>query len=130
MNLLLKRMFFSPQLTIGKLFIDGKYFCDTLEDTEREVKIQHETCIPRGQYEVIINYSNRFKKMMPLLLNVPNFTGIRIHAGNTHNDTSGCILIGYNTSPGKLTESRDTYIEFIDILRKTTEPISILIEGE
>jgi hypothetical protein len=64
---------------IGKLYIDGAYFCDTLEDIPREIKKLHETCIPVGTYKVILNMSNRFQKIMPLLLDVPNFEGIRIH---------------------------------------------------
>jgi len=86
--------------TLGNLCIDGKWFCYSLEDADRklevnpEAKVYGETCIPRGTYEVIINYSNRFKVEMPLLLGVDGFEGVRIHPGNTNEDTHGCILVG------------------------------------
>lgn len=92
---------------IGRLYVDGKYFCDTLEDCIRSgKKIAHVTAIPRGSYEIQWTYSNRFKRFMPLLCNVPNFSGIRIHAGNTSADTDGCILVGKNDVVGKVILSR------------------------
>lgn len=127
MELTLNRTIQNPLYTIGKLFINGEYFCDTLEDAVREIKIMHETCIPEGNYEIILNYSKKFKKIMPLLLNIPNFSGIRIHSGNNINHTSGCILVGYNTKEGQLTESHDTFIAFFDILNQTKEKIFINI---
>jgi hypothetical protein len=80
--------------TTGTLFIDGVFRCFTLEDELREVKIKHETAIPAGTYPVEITQSARFNKALPILLNVPGFEGIRIHAGNTCEDTSGCVLVG------------------------------------
>ena len=80
--------------TLGSLYIDNVFECFTLEDISRDVKIMHETCIPAGTYEVQITFSTRFQKQMPLLLNVLGFRGIRIHSGNTKEDTSGCILVG------------------------------------
>jgi hypothetical protein len=80
--------------TTGTLLIDGVFKCFTLEDELREVKIKHETAIPAGTYPVEITQSARFNKLLPILLNVPGFEGIRIHAGNTCEDTSGCILVG------------------------------------
>lgn len=80
--------------TIGQLFINERYFCNTLEDSVREMKIAGETAIPYGRYEVEVSYSPKFKRPLPLLLNVPNFEGIRIHSGNTAKDTAGCILVG------------------------------------
>ena len=68
--------------TIGEIHIDGNFICYTLEDKVRPTKIKHETCIPAGTYIINITYSPTFKKMLPLLLNVPGFYGIRIHAGN------------------------------------------------
>lgn len=127
MNLTLQRTFKSSVYTIGKLFIDGSYFCDTLEDPERKIKIPYETCIPEGIYEVILNYSKRFQRFMPLLLKVPHFEGIRIHAGNTAKDTSGCILVGYNTVVGRLTESQDTFVELYDRLSNAKDKIAIEI---
>lgn len=91
-----------PTYTSGKLYLDGQYFCDTLEDVVREKKVYAQTAIPYGTYSLIINYSNRFKKNMPRLLNVPNFDGILIHSGNTTADTSGCILVGTSDGNGKI----------------------------
>lgn len=106
MKLELKRIYFKPTYIIGKLYINGVYECDTLEDVERTIKVKDETCIPDGEYKVIITMSTRFKKIMPLLLDVPNFEGIRIHSGNTAADTSGCILVGYNKIKGMVVNSR------------------------
>lgn len=105
MKLELKRLCYKETYTIGKLYVDGQYLCDTLEDVPREVKVQDQTCIPKGTYSVILSMSNRFKKIMPLLLNVPGFEGIRIHSGNTDKDTSGCILVGRNKVKGMVVNS-------------------------
>ena len=83
----------------GKMFIDGAYFGETLEDPDRHLedggtKIDGDTAIPRGRYQLTLTYSNRFGKIMPELLNVPGFSGVRIHGGNTEADTSGCVLLG------------------------------------
>jgi len=118
MKLKLIRTFIGSDYTIGSLAVDGIYFCETLEDLPRKVKIPNKTCIPKGAYKVILNFSNRFQKTMPLLLNVPEFEGIRIHAGNTANDTSGCILVGKNTKKGELTESRITYNKLFALMEK------------
>lgn len=114
MKLVLKRTDYLPTMTIGELNIDGRFFCYTLEDTCREnpktdapfevayEKVQGETAIPMGTYEVIIDMSMRFGREMPHILNVPGFTGIRIHAGNKPTHTEGCILVGMSkTGKGK-----------------------------
>lgn len=105
MKINLKRIYKGLNYTIGKLFIDGEYFCDTLEDADRglndnmdldrilELKKPTITAIPVGTYKILITYSPRFHQNMPLLMNVKGFDGIRIHSGNTHKDTSGCILV-------------------------------------
>ncbi len=80
--------------TTGTLFIEGVFKCFTLEDEIRDVKVQDKTAIPAGTYKVDVTQSARFNKPLPILLNVPGFEGIRIHAGNTCADTSGCILVG------------------------------------
>ena len=104
--------------TIGLLYVNGKFVCNTLEDTDRgltsemskeqiaAIKIKGKTAIPTGSYPVIMSYSPRFKKQMPLLCGVKGFEGIRIHSGNTANDTEGCILCGKNTEVGKVTNSK------------------------
>jgi hypothetical protein len=84
----------SKKSTIGELSVDGVFECYTLEDVEREEKIYGETAIPKGTYKVSVTMSNRFKRLLPLLQNVPGFEGIRIHPGNVAADTHGCILVG------------------------------------
>jgi hypothetical protein len=131
MNLTLKRRFFKETYTIGSLSIDGVYFCDTLEDRYRampeEKKIYGQTAIPPGTYRVIMSYSNRFKRIMPELLNVPFFEGIRIHSGNTDADTAGCILVGRNTAIGVLTDSMVTANHLNSLLAEANDKIHITI---
>lgn len=83
-----------PNCTLGELFLNNAFECYTLEDAVREVKIPGQTAIPAGRYELVLSWSPRFKRVLPELLGVPNFTGIRIHPGNTAEDTEGCILVG------------------------------------
>ena len=118
MKMTLKRIFKGNQYTIGKLYIDGEYFCDTLEDAVRPEKIKNETAIPAGTYDVILNMSNRFKKILPLLLKVPNYEGVRIHSGNTKEDTSGCILVGENKVKGQVINSKQKMNELMKLLIK------------
>lgn len=127
MRLQLKRIAFEETYTIGKLSIDGIKFCDVLEDRVRPdgVKVYGETAIPQGTYRVIITYSDRFKRKLPLLLNVPMFKGIRIHAGNTAVDTHGCILVGVNSEKGKVTQSKFTFYNLFKILEKANSDIFI-----
>ena len=139
MNLLIKRIAKRDNYTIGKLYIDGVYFCDTLEDKDRgltqsmqlsqisKTKIYGSTAIPTGKYLITITYSNRFKQLMPLLNNVPGFSGIRIHVGNAHKDTEGCILVGKNKVVGKVLESKDTYKKLYQILSKANNKEQIYI---
>jgi len=89
---------------IGDLFVDGVFFCHTLEDEKRAdgLKVYGETAIPSGTYNVILSVSNRFKRLMPLLLDVPMFKGIRIHGGNTSKDSHGCPLVAFNTDYKKI----------------------------
>ena len=123
MELILKRIAKRKTYTIGRLYIreqvmdeylpgyEDRYFCDTLEPTWRDYehgayKVKGRSAIPEGRYAVVISYSPRFKQWLPILLGVPKFEGIRIHAGNTAKDTEGCILVGKNREVGKVLDSR------------------------
>lgn len=104
--------------TFGVLFVDGHFQCFTLEDVLREgPKVHGETAIPAGTYRIIINQSPRFRRRLPLLLQVPGFEGIRIHPGNHVDDTEGCILVGLrrDVAAGKVLESR---LAFTPLLQK------------
>ena len=97
--------------TLGQLAIDGTHECFTFEDVVRPegVKVPGKTAIPAGRYRVIIDLSRRFGRLMPLLLDVPGFTGIRIHTGNTQEHTEGCILVGRGFLPDRVTQSQLAY---------------------
>lgn len=118
MNITVKRIFKGPKYTIGKLSIDGHYFCDTLEDSVRPagVKIPGRTAIPAGKYQIEITESIRFNRLMPIIKDVPGFSGVRIHSGNTAEDTEGCILVGFNRLKGKVLDSRKTFQKLFKIL--------------
>lgn len=107
------RKWFTDKSTIGELVFDD-FKCFTLEDTVRlnQPKVPSQTAIPAGRYEVVISYSHRFGKLMPLLLDVPGFEGIRIHAGNKPDQTDGCLLVGKSYDPqvpDQITESRAAF---------------------
>ena len=108
MKLKLIRDHFDDNFTLGRLYIEseGEYFY-TCEDAVRAKKIYGKTAIPIGKYQVILTFSNRFKKVLPLLVDVPNFSGVRIHSGNTAADTEGCILVGLERSGSGVGHSRD-----------------------
>jgi hypothetical protein len=127
MKITVKRIHRTDISTIGELYIDGAFECYTLEDVEREIKIKSETAIPKGAYKVIINQSNRFKKLMPLLLNVPNFEGVRIHSGNTNHDTEGCILVGQTRSKNFIGQSRKAFDKLFKKMQAAKD-ITITIE--
>lgn len=106
MNWVLRRIDFQPLSTFGKLYVDGAYFCDVLEDTDRGlradmslseiagIKVPGQTAIPYGAYRVTFEYSSRFRRDMLTVCDVQGFSGVRIHAGNTEADTEGCLLLG------------------------------------
>jgi hypothetical protein len=123
MELILERIAKRKTYTIGRLYIRrqvmdeylsgtaDEYFCDTLEPTWRDYKngaykVKGRSAIPEGRYAVVISWSPKFEQWLPILLGVPNFSGIRIHAGNTANDTEGCILVGKNRLVGQVVDSR------------------------
>lgn len=109
MKLVLQRIYTGADYTIGRLTVDGMRFCDTLEDPVRDLtkekKIAGNTAIPAGTYEIVVNVSPKFKRLLPRLLNVPHFDGVLIHRGNTAADTAGCILVGENKSKGMVLNS-------------------------
>lgn len=124
MQVTLWRKYRKPEYTIGRLYIDGVFFCNTLEDTDRglmqyqniaeiiSAKIKGATAIPAGDYKIARQYSPRFKRVMVSILNVKGFSGVRIHAGNSAGDTEGCVLLGDNTIKGRLTNSRTRVTAF------------------
>lgn len=152
MKLLLKRIAKKSSYTIGRLYIDNEYFCDTLEDVDRgitqktplheiqRIKKPSETSIPTGIYDITLNViSPKFSKndfykenadngKLPRLINVPGFEGILIHCGNDSSHSSGCILVGKNTIVGKVTDSKNTFIKLYNRLKQAKNKISIKIE--
>ena len=130
MNLTLIRQIFTEQSTIGSLSIDGVFECFTLEDTVRApgIKIPGRTAIPYGNYEVIIDYSQRFARTMPHILNVPMFAGIRIHSGNTASDTEGCILLGASKGKDSIYESKSAFAKFYPKLEEALRRGEVRIE--
>jgi hypothetical protein len=131
---------FSHKSTIGDLLIDGVFECNTLEDVDRDLiktdlvqdiarkKIHGQTAIPYGKYEVIINFSNRFKCLMPLLVDVTGFAGVRIHSGNTSEHTEGCLLVGKKENADFISHSKDAYQKLFDKLRAVSQTEKIFIE--
>lgn len=122
MHLTVTRKEFTEESTIGELSVNGQFFCYTLEDKVRDIgkdgegKVPGKTAIPYGQYEVICNKSDRFKKYMPLVLGVPFFSGIRIHSGNTDVDTEGCILVGFVRGKNFIGESKKAFNALMKLL--------------
>lgn len=132
MKLQVKRIFLGEEYTIGKLsYYNGSkwvYFCDTLEDKVRdlnrngkfdngEVKIYGKTAIPYGKYKMVVTWSPKFQRDLPLLLNVNHFEYIRIHSGNTIDDSNGCLLVGFNKEKGKVLDSKKTLENLMQLLK-------------
>lgn len=155
MNITLRRIAKRPTYTIGKLYIDGVYFCDTLEDTDRGLtqstplseikkkKVPTKTAIPTGTYDITMNVvSPRLSRSsfyrtncngarVPRILNVPGFDGILIHVGNTAADSAGCVLVGNNSQVGKVLNSKTTFLKLYKLLDKANregEKITITIQ--
>lgn len=136
MELTLNRIFLGSSATIGELLVNDKHLCDTLEDRVRPEgeKVYGKTAIPEGTYEVKLTHSPRFKKILPEILNVPNFSGIRIHTGNSSKDTEGCIIVG--TWDGEKEDwvgnSRIAFDELMTLLEEATnnkEKITITVKS-
>lgn len=137
MNLELKRVKFGEDYTIGHLSVDGRFLCYTLEDKVREVigepvsswKVQNQTAIPKGVYPVIITMSARFRTRLPLLMDVPGFSGVRIHTGNSSKDTEGCILVGstWDGKSGWIGSSKVAFSILFPVLEQAKEAVTITI---
>lgn len=131
MKLELVRSMCGATCTIGDLYVDGMRSCYTLEDVVRPdgEKVYGETAIPYGRYRVVITFSNRFQRDLPLLRNVPNFEGIRIHPGNTAADTHGCVLVGMGRVGDTIISSRVAFASvYADILDATKRGEEVWIE--
>lgn len=131
MKILIDRQWKKPEYTISRLYVDGQFFgCNTLEDTDRGLsdmmsveeiqkkKVYGKTAIPSGTYPVMVTYSNRFKRLLPLVDRVKGFDGIRIHSGNKPADTLGCILVGKNDKVGYISNSRQWTEKLIQEIQK------------
>lgn len=140
MKLVLDRQPSGLSCTVGELTIDGRTFCNTLEDVVREIpgrpvdewKVPGKTAIPSGTYELEITWSTRFKRDLPLIANVPGFTGIRIHAGNTDADTEGCILVGTWSGGEQIHSSSkalDGLLDMLEIANLSKRTITIDIRN-
>lgn len=136
MELTLNRIFLGSSATIGELLINDKHLCDTLEDRVRPEgeKVYGKTAIPEGKYEIELTHSPRFKKILPEILNVPNFSGIRIHTGNSSKDTEGCIIVG--TWDGEkedwVSSSKIAFDELMALLEEATnnkEKVTITVKS-
>jgi len=125
------RSMLNPTCTIGELSIDGEFVCFTLEDVVRPEgaeKVYGQTAIPYGKYDVLVTHSPHFDRDLPLLVDVPDFEGVRIHPGNTAADTAGCLLVGFNHTDGSVTESRlafDAVFARIEAAVAAEDPITI-----
>jgi len=134
MKLKVIRKEFTDLSTIGELSVNGVFECFTLEDKVRDFKadgsgkVYGKTAIPKGNYEVVLTYSNRFKQVMPLLLNVPYFEGIRIHPGNKNEDTHGCLLVGNDKSKDLISNSKVAYQKLLARIKAVSKFEKVFIE--
>lgn len=139
MELVLTRATRTKRSTIGELTVDGKPECFILEDKDRglqqgmpvselmSLKIKTRTAIPAGRYEIVLSFSDRFKRTLPLLLAVPGFEGIRIHSGNTAEHTEGCLLPGKTKSQDFVGSSKAAFTVLFDKIRAAIEREKVFI---
>lgn len=120
MKLTLVRTDYTPNSTVGELLVNDEFFCYVLEDMVRQpgVKVWGKTAIPSGAYQVVVTYSPKFKRLLPLLLNVPNYEGIRIHKGNDANDTEGCVLVGRTKGDNWVGESAKAFDALLPLIQE------------
>lgn len=121
----LERFAYRDKYVIGRLYIGNIFFCHTLEP-QLGVVGSSKGCIPAGVYKMAISWSHKFQKMLPILFDVPNFEGIRIHVGNTSKDTQGCILLGDNIKVGSVSNSALRVTEFIRLFQKNKLQMDML----
>lgn len=125
MEILVQRIAKRDDYTVGRLFVDGKYLCDTLEDRVRDLtkekKVPGETAIPAGRYRVIVNVSPKFGRELPRLLDVPGFEGILIHKGNSARDSAGCVLLGENKEKGRVVNSTPYELRLTRLIKDAIE---------
>lgn len=117
MTLILQRKWATKNSTIGELSLEGKFLCFILEDVVRGTKIKGKTAIPAGRYQIVVTPSPRFKRDLPLLLNVPNYVGVRIHPGNDADDTEGCLLPGLIREADRVLNSRAAFDKLFSTIR-------------
>lgn len=143
MRIKVERKWKKEGYTVGVMYVDDKLFCNTLEDKDRGLtsfmseteikkkKVFGQTAIPTGTYDVLMTYSQKFKKYLPEIKDVKGYEGIRVHSGNTASDSLGCILLGKNTQKGMVTNSRyycETFNNMLDAALKRKEKVTIEIE--
>ena len=128
MDIILNRQKYTLKSTIGEIAIDGRHICFTLEDRSPNVKIPKETAIPAGRYRLVIDHSPKYDKDMPHILDVPGFTGIRIHSGNTPEHTEGCVLVGLSRGVDMIMESRMAFSRFMLILEDAVKRGEVWVE--
>ncbi len=127
-TLQLQRKWATDKSTIGELTLDGKFLCFVLEDVVRPQKIKGKTAIPAGKYKIFVTPSNRFKRDLPVLLNVPNYEGIRIHPGNAPEDTEGCLLPGLERTTDRVLASRIAFDHLFSTIRVLLKQSEVWIE--
>jgi hypothetical protein len=119
----------TEKLTYGKLFVNGIYQCETLEDPVRAEKIKNVTAIPAGKYSVVLTHSPRFGRVLPLVERVPGFEGVRFHPGNKPEDTEGCILTGTVRAEGMILNSRKAFDAlFTQLMLADDDPDGVVLE--
>lgn len=140
MNITVIRKEFTDNYTLGELYVNDVFFCYTMEDKDRgvdeddstqdikRVKIAKRTAIPYGDYRIILSYSKKLKRFLPLILDVPAFRGIRIHKGSTHEWSSGCILVGMKRGSDKLLNIVEAETKLLDIMKTVNETEAIYIK--
>lgn len=144
MEIVVKRIAKKPDYTIGRVYVNGVYLCDSIEDKDRglkqsmtlgeirKIKVAKQTAIPSGNYELTLHvksptfsqkafYKNYCDGYVPRILNVPGFDGILMHCGSTQNSSAGCIILGYNTVVGRVTNSETAYKIFYSNLKAASD---------